>query len=137
MNKLVMLIWTALLSKATFCAEIELTDYPSKPPIIETSPVLEITVTLGNKIDVGMSDDGHRYIVPITGGHFIGRGIKGKLIPGGADWQVNRNDDVKNIEAIYALETDDDQTIVINTLGLVHKLQGQGYALTRAVFHAP
>jgi len=111
--------------------------YPSSAPKVQQSPVLEITVTLGSKIDLGASDDGHRYIVPITGGTFIGKDISGTVIPGGADWQVDREDKVKNIEAIYALKTTNDQTIVINNLGIVHSLNDERYAITRPVFHAP
>lgn len=118
-------------------AQIDPTQFPSAPPRIVEQPVMEITVMLGGKIDVGVTDDGHRYIVPITGGFFTGNEIKGTVIPGGADWQVDRLDKVKNIEAIYALNTNDGETIVINNKGLVHKLHGERYAMTRIEFHAP
>ena len=112
-------------------------------PGIAAEPVLTIHVMLGEKIDVGQSDDGHRYIVPITGGQFTGKipqngiALAGTVIDGGADWQVNRADQVKEIEAIYALRTDDGATIVVNNTGIVHHLSGQRYAITRPVLHAP
>ena len=45
-------------------------------------------------------------MVPITGGTFEGPRLKGKVLPG-ADWQIVRPDGVLELEARYALETDD------------------------------
>ena len=120
-----------------FSQEINPREFPSAAPNIVDKPVLEIVVFVEDKIHVGKADDGPRAIVPISGGYFTGDRISGKVIPGGADWQVDRLDGVKNIEAIYALKTDDDQTIVVNNLGIVHALTGERYGVTRPVFHAP
>lgn len=106
-------------------------------PGIQSEPSLEIHVQLGKKIDVGMTDDGHRYIVPIIGGTFTGENIKGTVISGGADWQLDRQDKVKNIKALYALETHDGLTIIVDNQGMVHYQEGRRYAITRPVFHAP
>ena len=123
-----------ILSSSVFAHENSDTDaFPA--PHIQSAPVLQIHVELGTKIDVGETDDGHRYIVPITGGNFTGQNLSGSVIPGGADWQVNRQDNVKNIEAIYALKTDDGDTIVVHNKGIVHALNGERYAFTRPVFH--
>lgn len=137
MNKLMVLICSILIYCAPLHAQVDPNNPPSKAPVILEEPVLEITVSLGNKINVGPSDDGHRYIVPITGGSFTGKNIKGTVIPGGADWQVDRLDNVKDITAIYALKTHDGQTIVVNNLGIVHHLNKERYAITRPQFHAP
>lgn len=45
-------------------------------------------------------------MVPILGGTFEGPGLKGTVLPG-ADWQVVRPDGVLELEAKYALKTDD------------------------------
>jgi hypothetical protein len=139
-------LWFAallLLFSNSLFASVIAENNPSLAPLIEPTPALTITVKVGNKIEVGQSDDGHRYIVPITGGSFTGShpvtgaNIKGEVIPGGADWQIDRLDNVKNIQAIYALKTNDGQTVVINNEGLVHSLFGERYAITRPVIHAP
>ncbi|CAD5282592.1 conserved exported hypothetical protein [Alteromonas sp. 38] len=117
--------------------DLPLIKSPSPLPQIATEPVLEINVLLGDKVDVGNTDDGHRYIVPITGGSFQGNDIRGHVVPGGADWQVDRPDKVKNIEALYTIKTHDGTTIIIHNKGIVHHLTGSRYAFTRPVFHAP
>ena len=51
--------------------------------------VYRLEATLGEPLDLGESVQGHRRIVPQTGGTFRGPEIAGKLIPGAsADWQI-------------------------------------------------
>jgi len=106
-------------------------------PAINPEPVLELYVTLTDKVTIGEADDGDRYFVPITGGHFFGKNIKGKVNAGGADWQVVRRDDIKEINALYSIETDDGVTIVIDNKGMVTSKSGKRYAITAPKFHAP
>jgi len=84
----------------------------------EDIPRLEFTfeevVTLSPDIKVGDTALGPRNIVPITGGHFEGPGIRGTIIPGGWDWQLRRSDGCLQIEADYMLRTDDG--VVINVV---------------------
>ncbi|WGL15890.1 DUF3237 family protein [Microbulbifer bruguierae] len=80
--------------------------------------VLQIHVELGETEDMGMSADGHRINYPIVGGHFSGRGLQGKVIPGGADMSVERNDGVTMINALYRLKTNDGDTIIIDNAGI-------------------
>jgi hypothetical protein len=63
-------------------------------------------VDVSNIIDFGETVRGHRRVVPIVGGTFEGPRIKGKVLPG-ADWQIVRPDGTLELEARYALETDD------------------------------
>ena len=63
-------------------------------------------------IDIGQTVRSHRRIVPILGGTFEGPRIKGKVLTG-ADWQLVRPDGVLELEAKYALETDDGALISI------------------------
>lgn len=57
-------------------------------------------------MDFGQTARGHRRVVPILGGTFEGPGLKGTVLPG-ADWQLVRPDGVLELEAKYALKTDD------------------------------
>ncbi|MGA8871523.1 MAG: DUF3237 family protein, partial [Candidatus Acidiferrales bacterium] len=50
--------------------------------------VFEEFVTLGAGIHPGETPFGDRNIVPITGGVFSGPNIRGKVMPGGWDWQL-------------------------------------------------
>lgn len=57
-------------------------------------------------MDFGQTARGHRRVVPILGGTFEGPGLKGTVLRG-ADWQIVRPDGVLELEAKYALKTDD------------------------------
>ena len=63
-------------------------------------------VDVGPIQDFGQTDRGHRRMVPIIGGTFEGPRLKGTVLPG-ADWQIVRPDGVLELEARYALQTDD------------------------------
>lgn len=74
-------------------------------------------VTLGKEITPGATAYGKRNIVPITGGRFEGPNIRGEVIPGGWDWQLQRADGCSDVKADYMLRTDDGAVINILNLG--------------------
>jgi hypothetical protein len=63
-------------------------------------------VDVGPIVDFGQTARGHRRMVPIVGGTFEGPKLRGNVLPG-ADWQIVRPDGVLELEARYALETED------------------------------
>jgi hypothetical protein len=77
-------------------------------------------VTVDRPLDLGNVGKGGRRIVPITGGEFSGPQLRGKVVPGGADWQVLRDDGVAELEARYTLQTDDGALIYVRNLALRH-----------------
>ena len=77
-------------------------------------------VTVDPPLDLGDVGKGGRRIVPITGGDFSGPQIRGKVLPGGADWQVLRNDGMAELEARYTLRTDDGALIYVRNHALRH-----------------
>ena len=111
--------------------------HPSEAPSVGQEPVLQLYVTLSDKVEIGHSDDGERFIVPITGGYFIGKEISGEVMTGGADWQVVRADGVKTITAIYSIRTDDGQVIVVDNRGITFSEDDRTYKRTIPKFHAP
>jgi len=78
------------------------------------------TVTLDKLQDLGNTPHGHRRIIPITGGSFEGPRIQGTVVPGGADWQIIRADNVAELSAQYTLKTDDGALIYITNKGYRH-----------------
>jgi hypothetical protein len=88
------------------------------------APRLELifaaNVSVGPPLDCGDVGKGARRIVPITGGEFSGPNIRGKVLPGGADWQILRGDGVSELEARYTLQTDDGALINVRNLALRH-----------------
>lgn len=97
-------------------------------PTLDTLPVaqtpklelvLEGIVDLGKWIEVGKSAKGLHGIAPITGGEFHGRnGFKATVVPGGADWQLERSDGVWELFALYSITTEDGVNIVIDNKGV-------------------
>lgn len=111
--------------------------YPGFAPGIFSQPILQLYVTLSDKVRLGQTDLGERNIVPITGGYFIGEDIRGEVMSGGADWQLERADGVKEIVAQYSIRTDDGQTIMVDNRGISLGQDENRYRLTAPRFHAP
>jgi hypothetical protein len=95
-----------------------------REPAMADTPQLELifaaNVSVGPSLDFGDVGKGTRRIVPITGGEFSGPTIRGKVLPGGADWQILRGDGVSELEARYTLQTDDGALINVRNLALRH-----------------
>jgi len=91
----------------------------AKPPLgLELA--FEMHINVGKPIEVGVTPQGTRRIIPILGGSFKGEKIQGTVLEGGADWQLIRKDGVAEIEAKYTLKTDDGTLIYIINKGLRH-----------------
>ena len=80
----------------------------------------EIKIKVAQAMEVGVTPQGTRRIIPITGGSFEGPTIKGTVVPGGYDWQIIRTDGVADIDARYVLATSDGVLITIVNKGLRH-----------------
>jgi len=79
-----------------------------------------VRAIVGEPLDVGVVSHGRRRIVPITGGEFEGPELRGRILPGGADWQVVHTDGFSELDTRYALETDDGAVITVRNAGIRH-----------------
>jgi hypothetical protein len=70
--------------------------------------------------ELGDTPLGRRRIIGITGGRFAGERLSGRILPGGADWQVIRADGVADLDARYTLETGDGALIYVRNRGYRH-----------------
>src|SRR5690606_17502774 len=61
-----------------------------------------------------------RRIVEILGGTFEGPEIKGRVVPGGADWQMIQPDGFSELDTRYSLETDQGEIIYVQNFGIRH-----------------
>lgn len=84
--------------------------------------VLELVVTCSRPEmmggDKGSKDGTRERIWPIIGGKFVGKDIRGTVVPGGGDFPVTRPDGVTIIDALYRLKTDDGVTLILHNKGL-------------------
>ena len=77
-------------------------------------------IFLDRLLELGDTPQGRRRIIGITGGRFSGERLSGRVLPGGADWQVIRADGVADLDARYTLETADGALIYVRNRGLRH-----------------
>ena len=70
--------------------------------------------------ELGDTPQGRRRIIGITGGRFSGERLSGRVLPGGADWQLIRADGVADLDARYTLETGDGALIYVRNRGYRH-----------------
>jgi hypothetical protein len=75
------------------------------------------TVELGVPLEVGETGLARRRIFPITGGKFEGPEFKGRVLTGGADWQMVQQDGLSLIDTRYGLESQEGALIYISTNG--------------------
>ena len=87
---------------------------------VSSSPFATVTAELGDIIDLGHSPYGGRRVVPILGGSVTGPRLSGKILPGGADWQILRPDGVTDIHATYAFATASGCCVTVDSRGLRH-----------------
>lgn len=78
---------------------------------------ITLTVDFAGMVSIGQTPAGLRRIAPVTGGHFIGERLNGKVLPGGNDWVVNREDGVMVIDVRLTLQTDDGALVYLNYQG--------------------
>ncbi len=79
---------------------------------------LQVTVAVLQKI--GAVPLGTRVTAPIATGSFEGPRLRGKVLPGGADWTLLRSDGVLELDLRVTLETDDGALIHLTSFGLRH-----------------
>lgn len=83
-------------------------------------PLIRAEITLAPAQELGETPQGRRRIIGITGGKFTGERLSGRVLPGGADWQVIRADGVADLDARYTLETNDGALIYVRNHGYRH-----------------
>jgi hypothetical protein len=88
--------------------------------VITLEPLFEARITLAPARELGDTPLGRRRIIGITGGTFSGARLSGKVLPGGADWQIVRGDGVAFLDARYTLETGDGALIHVENRGYRH-----------------
>src|SRR4051794_25824328 len=86
-------------------------------PALETKYAFTVTARIGDVVTAGETGIGIRRIIPIIGGEVSGA-ITGKVLPFGADFQIIRPNELIELEAKYAFETDDGATVYVENKGI-------------------
>ena len=71
-------------------------------------------------MNLGATPYGERRIIDILGGTVTGPKLQGRILPGGADWQIIRADSAADIQARYTIETEAGGRILVTSDGLRH-----------------
>ncbi|HZS65825.1 MAG TPA: DUF3237 domain-containing protein [Burkholderiales bacterium] len=87
---------------------------------MKLEPLLRAEITLATPQELGETPHGRRRVIAITGGSFRGERLAGRVLPGGADWQLVRADGVAELDARYTLETVDRSLIYVRNFGYRH-----------------
>ncbi len=88
--------------------------------MLTAQPIFTIHAELAAIMNLGQTPVGERRIIGITGGTVRGKKLQGRVLPGGADWQIIRADGAADIEARYTIETDAGARILVFSEGLRH-----------------
>ncbi len=88
--------------------------------MIETDHLFTATIDVAEPKDLGQTPVGRRRIIDIVGGSFEGERMRGRILAGGADWQVALSDSLTFVEARYTIETADGALIYVRNHGFRH-----------------
>jgi len=90
---------------------------PVKPSL---ELICRLRATLERPLEFGQTPRGRRRVIGIAGGEFDGPHLSGRVLPGGADWQVVHEDGTASIDTRYTLECHDGALIYVATHGWRH-----------------
>ena len=88
--------------------------------MLSKQPIFTIHAELAGIMNLGRTPYGERRIIDILGGTVRGPKLNGRILPGGADWQIIRADGAADIQARYTIETDAGARILVTSDGLRH-----------------
>jgi hypothetical protein len=91
---------------------------------MKLEPIMTLSVEIAELISAGQTPIGEVRLLPFARGSFEGRDLRGRLLPGGTDWQQVRADGVLEIRAHYLLETDQGERIEVISEGIRHAPPG-------------
>lgn len=112
--------WCGLAAVIAIACSASSVPKAQTPPAPRLVLAFEARVEVGPPVEFGQVAHGRRRVVPILGGTFEGPNIKGKVLPGGADWQIIRDDGFSELDTRYALQTDKGQLIYVQNKGMRH-----------------
>jgi hypothetical protein len=87
------------------------------PPTLEH--LCDLAVTIAAPVEVGQTPAGLRRMIPITGGTVTGARVNGKVLAGGADFQLILGGGTQaHLDARYVIELDDGSRVFVQNTAL-------------------
>ena len=87
---------------------------------LHTRPLFAFQVDVAKPSIVGMTPGHDRRVGVITGGSFEGERLRGKILPGGSNWQSLRSDGTLTLDVRCIMETEDGHLIGMTYRGMRH-----------------
>lgn len=116
-TKIITMLLSLMLSVAALAQE----GVQPRSPTPQLEFVMQLNVAIDGAYAVGDIPQGHRQIIPITGGTFNGPNISGTILAGGADYQLTTDEGARTqLEAIYSIRTDDGVNIHVRNCGIIY-----------------
>ena len=88
--------------------------------MISQEPIFTVRCELANILDLGPAPFGHRRVVNILGGPVTGAKLNGRVLSGGADWQIVAADGSIDLHARYTIESDMGALVQVDSKGMRH-----------------
>jgi len=98
---------------------------PTPPKAPQMDFIFEAEVLLSPRVEVGQTGFGNRDYIPIIGGHFAGTAIKGTVVSGGWDWQLQTAAGCSSLHADYFLQTDNGTVVNVVNHGQFCQVAGK------------
>jgi len=99
-------------------ADDRLPSVSGSEPEMNSRPLMTVRIAAAPPQKLGAVAQSIRSIVPVTGGEFHGPQLRGRVLPGGADWLLLRSDGVLELDLRITLETDDHALIYMTFQGV-------------------
>ena len=88
--------------------------------MLAAQPIFTVHAELDDILRFGRTPYGDRRMIGIRGGTVDGPRLKGRVLAGGADWQIVRSDGAADIKARYTIASDQGGHILVSSEGLRH-----------------
>ena len=80
--------------------------------------VFDASIAVGVPVEIGETGLGRRRVIAITGGEITGPRLSGRVLPGGADFQVIRPGGLTELHARYVVETEGGALVYVENTGI-------------------
>lgn len=88
--------------------------------MLSATPIFTVKAELADILRFGPTPYGERRVINIEGGTVSGPRLNGRILRGGADWQIIRSDQTADIQARYTIEADNGGLVLVSSEGLRH-----------------